>query len=128
MQAHAAIRPGASFAAATATVTALHEAGVAILAGTDAVTTPGMPVQVLHGESLHQELELLLAADLVLIEGNPLTDVRAHPPHPPHLVRRACASWLARDRSTCLDQRLRQSCRHPQAMCPIFRVTDARPV
>jgi imidazolonepropionase-like amidohydrolase len=110
MQAHAAIRPGASFAAATATVTALHEAGVTILAGTDAVTTPGMPVQVPHGESLHQELELLVAAglspaealraatsrpaqvfglsdrgavepglraDLVLIEGDPLTDIRA---------------------------------------------------
>jgi imidazolonepropionase-like amidohydrolase len=110
MQAHAVVRPGASFAAATATVTALQEAGVTILAGTDAVTTPGMPVQVPHGESLHQELELLVAAglspaealraatsrpaqvfglsdrgavepglraDLILIEGDPLTDIRA---------------------------------------------------
>lgn len=106
----AAIRPGASFAAATGTVTALHEAGVTILAGTDAVMTPGMPVQLPHGESLHQELELLVAAglspvaalraatsgpagvfglgdrgavrpglraDLVLLDGDPLTDIRA---------------------------------------------------
>ena len=110
MQAHAAARPGTSFAAAINTVAALHAAGVTILAGSDAVTSPGMPVQVLHGESLHQELELLVAAglspaaalrsatslparvfglgdrgavkpglraDLVLIDGDPLSDVRA---------------------------------------------------
>jgi imidazolonepropionase-like amidohydrolase len=110
MQAHAAARPGTSFAAATDTVAALHAAGVTILAGSDAVTSPGMPVQVPHGESLHQELELLVAAglssaealcsatslpaqvfglhdrgavelglraDLVLIDGDPLKDIRA---------------------------------------------------
>jgi imidazolonepropionase-like amidohydrolase len=110
MQAHAAARPGTSFAAATDTVAALHAAGVTILAGSDAVTSPGMPVQVPHGESLHQELELLAAAglssadalrsatslpagvfglgdrgavkpglraDLVLIDGDPLSDIRA---------------------------------------------------
>jgi imidazolonepropionase-like amidohydrolase len=109
MQAHA-VRPGTSFAAATDTVAALHAAGVTILAGSGAVTSPGMPVQVPHGQCLHQELELLVAAglgsaealcsatslpaqvfglrdrgavepglraDLVLIDGDPLKDIRA---------------------------------------------------
>jgi imidazolonepropionase-like amidohydrolase len=110
MQAHAAARAGTSFIAASDTVAALHAAGVTILAGSDAVTSPGMPVQVPHGESLHQELELLVAAglsptdalrsatslparvfglgdrgivkpglraDLVLIDGDPISDIRA---------------------------------------------------
>jgi len=88
-----------------ANVRALHEAGVPILAGTDA-TNPG----VSHGVSLHGELELLtragltprdalraataaaadafgledrgrvavgLKADLILVRGNPLKDITA---------------------------------------------------
>jgi len=90
-------------------VAALHRAGIPILAGTDANTMPG-PFGVRHGESLHHELELLVAAgltpvealraatelparhfglpdrgavaaglraDLVLIDGDPVTDIRA---------------------------------------------------
>jgi imidazolonepropionase-like amidohydrolase len=106
----ASFRPGADFAAATASVTALYEAGVPILAGTDATEHAGLPFAVRPGESLHRELELLvqagvspaaalraatslparhfgladrgaiepgLRADLVLIDGDPLADIRA---------------------------------------------------
>jgi imidazolonepropionase-like amidohydrolase len=102
--------PGLNYAAARDSVTALHQAGVKILAGTDANLTPGIPVQPAYGASLHQELELLVdaglgnaealraatvtpaqafglydrgvirpgaRADLVLIEGDPTTDITA---------------------------------------------------
>ncbi len=102
--------PDADYAYSRASVTALHEAGVPILAGTDANDTPGTPSRVPHGDSLHHELELLvdaglsildvlraatslparyfglpdrgavepgLRADLVLIEEDPLRDIRA---------------------------------------------------
>jgi imidazolonepropionase-like amidohydrolase len=102
--------PGAAYANAQASVSALHKAGVPILAGTDANAAPGSPASVPHGESLHRELELLmqaglpaldvlraateaparyfgladrgriepgLRADLVLIDGDPLADIRA---------------------------------------------------
>jgi len=54
-------RPGSgiSYAHAVATVRALHQAGVAILAGTDA-GNPGTA----HGASMHGELALLVAAGL----------------------------------------------------------------
>jgi len=88
----------------------LHEAGVPILAGTDANDAPGTPSRVPHGESLHRELELLAdaglsplevllaatartaryfgltdrgtiepgkRADLILVEEDPLADIRA---------------------------------------------------
>jgi imidazolonepropionase-like amidohydrolase len=45
------------------TVAALHEAGVPILAGTDANAQPGVP-PVEHGSSLHREVELLSQAGL----------------------------------------------------------------
>lgn len=45
-------------------VAALHAAGVALLAGTDANTDPTAPVQVAHGSSLHEELALLVDAGL----------------------------------------------------------------
>ncbi|WP_367221347.1 amidohydrolase family protein [Streptomyces sp. 16-176A] len=91
-------------------VAALHDAGVPILAGTDADAQPGALFQVEHGVGIHHELELLveagltpvealrsatvpparhfglddrgavepgLRADLLLIDGNPLVDIRA---------------------------------------------------
>ncbi len=102
--------PGTNYAPARATVTALYEAGVPILAGTDANHASGAPAVIPHGESLHHELELLVdaglstvdalraatslpaqhfgltdrgiiqpgrRADLVLIDGDPITDISA---------------------------------------------------
>jgi imidazolonepropionase-like amidohydrolase len=102
--------PGADYANARASVMALHQAGVPILAGTDANDSPGTPSRVPHGASLHRELELLAdaglstlevllaatalparyfgladrgtiepgkRADLILIEEDPLRDIRA---------------------------------------------------
>lgn len=96
------------FAGALRSVTAMHEAGVTILAGTDANAAPGVPARIKHGESMHHELELLMRAglsavealraatslparefglhdrgavvpgsraDLVLVDGDPLTDI-----------------------------------------------------
>ena len=90
------------------TVSALHSAGAAIFAGTDANSGPESPVP--HGEGIHIELELLveagmstlealraatiepakyfgmtdrgaiepgLRADLILLEGDPIQDIRA---------------------------------------------------
>ncbi|MCR6485143.1 amidohydrolase family protein [Amycolatopsis sp. OK19-0408] len=45
-------------------VAALHAAGVPILAGTDAFSAPMLPVPVVQGVSLHEELALLLGAGL----------------------------------------------------------------
>ncbi|WP_280441137.1 amidohydrolase family protein [Nocardia brasiliensis] len=56
------------FADCLATVAALHTAGVAVLAGTDANSTPGVPYQPPHGDSLHRELELLVTAGLSTAE------------------------------------------------------------
>ena len=91
-----------------------------ILAGTDANAGPGIPFSPRHGESLHEELELLIdaglstvealraatvlparhfglhdrgviepgrRADLVLIDGDPIADIRAT-----RLIRRV---WCA---------------------------------
>jgi imidazolonepropionase-like amidohydrolase len=49
-------------------VAVLHAAGVPILAGTDAFSAPLLPVPVGHGESLHHELALLVAAGLTEVE------------------------------------------------------------
>jgi imidazolonepropionase-like amidohydrolase len=101
-------RPGDGYAAARDSVTAAYRAGVAILAGTDA--NADSPAAVSFGDSLHHELELLVAAglsspdalraatelparyfglgdrgvvgpgrraDLVLLGGDPLQDIRA---------------------------------------------------
>lgn len=101
---------GLDYTHARASVTALHRAGVPILAGTDANNAPGAPASVPHGPSLHHELALLvdagltpldalraatvlparhfgltdrgaiapgLRADLVLVDGDPLTDITA---------------------------------------------------
>ncbi|KDN24054.1 amidohydrolase family protein [Amycolatopsis rifamycinica] len=97
------------YAGAATSVTRLHRAGAAVLAGTDANAAPGSPSPVAHGASLHDELELLVAAglstvealraatvlpakhfgltdrgairpglraDLVLLDGNPVADIR----------------------------------------------------
>jgi imidazolonepropionase-like amidohydrolase len=101
---------GPSYEAARGSVAELHRAGVPILAGTDANAGPGIPFSPRHGESLHEELELLIdaglstvealraatvlpaqyfglhdrgviepgrRADLVLIDGDPIADIRA---------------------------------------------------
>lgn len=91
-------------------ISALHNNGIPILAGTDANSAPGSPSHIPHGQSLHDELELLvqagmstvealraatsspaqlfgltdrgsvrpgMRADLVLVDGDPLADIRA---------------------------------------------------
>jgi len=101
---------GPSYESARGSVAELHRAGVPILAGTDANAGPGIPFSPRHGESLHEELELLVEAglstvdalraatvlpaqyfglldrgviepgrraDLVLIDGDPIADIRA---------------------------------------------------
>lgn len=60
--------PGMDYAAAEASVAALHRSGARILAGTDANHTPGIPVQPPFGASLHHELELLVRAGLTARE------------------------------------------------------------
>jgi imidazolonepropionase-like amidohydrolase len=105
-----AVAAGPNYEAARASVAELHRAGVPILAGTDANAGPGIPFSPRHGESLHDELELLFdaglstvealraatvlpaqhfglrdrgviepgrRADLVLIDGDPVADIRA---------------------------------------------------
>lgn len=57
-----------AFNGALHSVTKLHEAGVPVLAGTDANSSPGVPAQIPHGESLHRELELLTRAGLSTAE------------------------------------------------------------
>jgi imidazolonepropionase-like amidohydrolase len=109
-----------NYEAARGSVAELHRAGVPILAGTDANAGPGIPFSPRHGESLHEELELLIEAglstvealraatvlpakyfglhdrgviepgrraDLVLIDGDPVADIRAT-----RLIRRV---WCA---------------------------------
>ena len=56
--------PGPGYHNAQSLVGLLHQAGVPILAGTDANTTVGVPANVEHGSSLHRELELLVRAGL----------------------------------------------------------------
>ncbi|KAL2796652.1 hypothetical protein BJX66DRAFT_335894 [Aspergillus keveii] len=56
------------FGAACKTVSALHSAGVPVLAGTDANNAPGVPAAVPHGVALHDELELLVACGLSTAE------------------------------------------------------------
>ncbi|KAJ5288191.1 hypothetical protein N7478_003877 [Penicillium angulare] len=57
-----------NFDNARKTVAALHLAGVPILAGTDANMSPGVPANVAHGISLHEELELLVGCGLSTTE------------------------------------------------------------
>ncbi|MEO8971367.1 MAG: amidohydrolase family protein [Ktedonobacteraceae bacterium] len=59
---------GTDYAHARSTVSALHRAGIAILAGTDANMALASPAQIKHGESLHDELGLLVEAGLTPVE------------------------------------------------------------
>jgi imidazolonepropionase-like amidohydrolase len=59
-----AVREGHHFSYALESARRLHEAGVALLAGTDANNAPGRACPVVHGAALHRELELLVAAGL----------------------------------------------------------------
>ncbi|KAJ3037582.1 hypothetical protein HDV00_001469 [Rhizophlyctis rosea] len=109
---HSAMTGGMSTkegAPSRSSVSAMYEAGVPILCGTDACADLNFPFVVRHGESLHEEFSLLCEAgvsnldvvrgatceaarvfgmedrgkvevgkraDLVLVEGNPLVDIR----------------------------------------------------
>ncbi|MFC8448583.1 amidohydrolase family protein [Kitasatospora sp. NPDC057223] len=105
------------------TVTRLHRAGIRLLVGTDANSAPGVPFAPRHGESLHDELELLVEAgltplevlrsattltaqtfgledrgviepgrraDLLLVDGDPTTDITA--------TRDIAGVWIAGER------------------------------
>jgi imidazolonepropionase-like amidohydrolase len=56
------------YAHARSTVTALHRAGITILAGTDANAAPASPAKIQHGKALHDELGLLVEAGLTPVE------------------------------------------------------------
>lgn len=60
--------PGPVYEPARASVAALHEAGMPILAGTDANASPGAPSSPPFGDSLHHEFELLVEAGLSTAE------------------------------------------------------------
>jgi imidazolonepropionase-like amidohydrolase len=60
--------PGRDYAVARASVTVMYQAGVPILAGTDANTEVGGPALISHGSSLHHELELLVEAGLTTVD------------------------------------------------------------
>ncbi|MCJ1376288.1 hypothetical protein MMC20_007530 [Loxospora ochrophaea] len=49
-------------------VAAMHRAGILVLAGTDSNAAPHVPANVIHGRSLHLELELLVDAGLSPVE------------------------------------------------------------
>lgn len=61
--AHVRVFPGLNYAAAKESVALLHRAGVPILVGTDANSSPMAAIK--HGESLHRKLELLVEAGLL---------------------------------------------------------------
>ena len=61
-------RPGLDYANAHATVGALYRAGIPILAGTDSNRAAGVPAAVPHGESLQDELKLLVDAGLSTVD------------------------------------------------------------
>lgn len=56
------------YAHARSTVSALHKAGIKILAGTDSNAAPASPAQIQHGASLHDGLSLLVEAGLSPVE------------------------------------------------------------
>ena len=60
--------PGIDYAHARLTVSALYNAGIKILAGTDANSAPASPAQIQHGKAFHDELGLLVEAGLTPVE------------------------------------------------------------
>jgi imidazolonepropionase-like amidohydrolase len=60
--------PGAAYEHATGNLRRLVAAGATVLAGTDANDVPGRPAAVLHGASLHLELELLAQCGMAPID------------------------------------------------------------
>ena len=60
--------PDRDYDAARASVTAMYQAGVPILAGTDANAEALGPAPISHGSSLHHELELLVEAGLTNVD------------------------------------------------------------
>ncbi len=70
--------PGPTYEPARASVATLLAAGMPILAGTDANATPAAPASPAFGESLHDELELLVGAGLTPAQAvNAATSVAA---------------------------------------------------
>lgn len=57
-------KSGPAYEPARTSVATLHAAGMPILAGTDANATPAAPASPVFGDSLHDELALLVAAGL----------------------------------------------------------------
>ena len=57
-----------NYANARASVAAMYQSGIPILAGTDANAAPGTPAAIPHGESLHHELQLLVDAGLSTVD------------------------------------------------------------
>lgn len=68
MKGSAVGRAGARYEHARDTVAKFRDAGIAILAGTDANALPGVPYHPAHGVSLHEELRLLTDASLTPME------------------------------------------------------------
>lgn len=60
--------PGNDYIHYQESVRMMHEAGVPILAGTDANDIPDSPAPVKHGMVIHHELELLVKAGLSPVE------------------------------------------------------------
>lgn len=60
--------PGVTVSGLLRSLADLHQAGIEILAGTDANAEPGAPFPVPHGGSLHHELGLLVGAGLTPAE------------------------------------------------------------
>ncbi len=71
--------PDVDYRNAHDSVRELHRAGVPVLAGTDANNAPGRNAPVVHGVSLHRELELLVEAGLAPAQA--LTAATAAPAH-----------------------------------------------
>ncbi|MFE3226036.1 amidohydrolase family protein [Nocardia sp. NPDC059228] len=164
---------GALFDDALANVAALRKAGVAVLAGTDANATPGLPFQPPFGASLHHELELLvraglstvealnaatvlparhfgladrgviapgMRADLILLDGDPIADIRAartirriwcggteHPPAALPVLPRPARSVPSGRRGHTENQRAECLATDNNARSCRFRATGAIP-
>jgi imidazolonepropionase-like amidohydrolase len=61
-------RQGSDFHYAQSSVAKLYRAGIPVLVGTDSNSSPGSLFHVAHGASLHDELELLVAAGLTPVD------------------------------------------------------------